>query len=1055
MPKSCRIAVITGMLLFQCCWAVYGQSWKDLSTRADSLSDALNYDSAVAVAELALNEAEKAFGTEDTVIATILYQLGTYHLKSRNYGDAESYFQQSLAVREKLLGADHPDVAAALYYLGGIYLRQGEYEKAEPFFQRALAVRERHFGPEHPQVAKSSFGFASLKIRQENYTEAEAFGKRAVSILEKALGPDSPEVITPVVILADLYQRLGRYTDAAVYYKRALDISKISFGSKHPQVARSMTGLANVYYLMGDYAEAEPLYKQAIQTHEKQFGANHQLVGIDLTNFGLVYAAQGKFDEAEELYRRAIEILETSLGAEHPFVGSCFSFLAHIYLQKGEFKPAESSFRKALQIATKRFGADHSEVAMIMNSLADVFLGQRDYRRADSLYRSALLILENVVGGQHPFLVASLDGLAVCYSERGQYDEALPFFERSIRIEEKVYGADHPELARTTELLSHHYRLQKDLTRSLELAERAVGIRRHNLRVGAMVMSEKDALTYAQYMRNSVNGYLSCFFDADVNDCDSLKKAADIIFSTKGEISDEIFKRRKSFISEADSVTVALAESYRLTKHQLSQLFNSGPGDNAPEDFTRELDSLRGRANLLEAELARKSMSFRKEQDLGEVNIEKVREALPNNATLVEYLRFDYRSLQPDTVIPHYLALIVDKHDGLRIIDLGLADAIDSEVAQYRRHFLNVALSNRPPSKGDLAIHSYLAGVLYDHVWKAIEDYVADTGLLIIAPDGMLNLVSFAGLPVDKNTYLIEKNPVHYLSAGRDLIRLQYQDRPGSGLFALGDPDYDANAEARDSSLEHSIRATEGPNDQLRNARSGWDDMSSVTVSRLPGTRTEIMDISDTWKERFAEPVWTYLGVDASEENFKRFTTGKRVIHLATHGYYATGSQYVSRSKSLFGLNVAFAGDNPLLLSGLFFSGANLRGEGADRFAVEDGILTAEEVSTLDLSGAQWVVLSACESGLGEVKSGEGIYGLRRAFQIAGARTIISSLWPISDKATSEMMNVLYGYSTESLPTALQKVAVKNLRELRKSGRPDHPYTWAAFIAIGDWKGLQ
>ena len=147
-----------------------------------------------------------------------------------------------------------------------------------------------------------------------------------------------------------------------------------------------------------------------------------------------------------------------------------------------------------------------------------------------------------------------------------------------------------------------------------------------------------------------------------------------------------------------------------------------------------------------------------------------------------------------------------------------------------------------------------------------------------------------------------------------------------------------------------------------------------------------------------------------------------------------------------------YTGENPLLLSGLFFAGANLHGDRADSLGAEDGILTAYEVSAMDLAGTELVVLSACETGVGEVAAGEGVYGLRRAFQMAGARTVVSALWPVSDQATAEMMGGLYERQDEALPDAMRRIQLEKLDRLRNRGKIDHPFTWGGFIALGDWR---
>ena len=187
-----------------------------------------------------------------------------------------------------------------------------------------------------------------------------------------------------------------------------------------------------------------------------------------------------------------------------------------------------------------------------------------------------------------------------------------------------------------------------------------------------------------------------------------------------------------------------------------------------------------------------------------------------------------------------------------------------------------------------------------------------------------------------------------------------------------------------------------------------------------------------------------FYGGDASEERFKSDAPGNRVIHLATHGYFLGGA---------CDSGGAFVGENPLLLSGLFLAGANLHGRDADSLGAEDGILTAYEVSAMDLEGTELVVLSACETGLGEMTEGEGVYGLRRAFQIAGARTVVSALWPVGDEETAELMGRIYQGGDLGIADVMRKVQMEEIHVLRSRGQVDHPFTWGAFIALGEDAG--
>lgn len=291
--------------------------------------------------------------------------------------------------------------------------------------------------------------------------------------------------------------------------------------------------------------------------------------------------------------------------------------------------------------------------------------------------------------------------------------------------------------------------------------------------------------------------------------------------------------------------------------------------------------------------------------------------------------------------------------------------------------------------------------------------------------------------------------------SGRDLVRLN--DAPkahATELLALGDPDFDATVDVRRSVTARTALAAV-PWQGYRSGspfQSACSDSLLNRVPRLYGTDDEIQRLTRLWNGTSKDSAISLLRRQASEENFKALAPGKKVIHVSTHGFFESFDCFKER----MGMNGAAASDvfeeNPLLGSGLLLAGCNRRDELEDRTDVEDGILTAEEVSAMNLSGTKCVVLSACVSGLGEIKGGEGVYGLRRAFQLAGARSVVSSLWPISDQTAERFVSSLYSNFDKPLPVSMQIAATSYLRDMRKRGMSVHPFAWGAFISTGDWR---
>jgi CHAT domain-containing protein len=408
-------------------------------------------------------------------------------------------------------------------------------------------------------------------------------------------------------------------------------------------------------------------------------------------------------------------------------------------------------------------------------------------------------------------------------------------------------------------------------------------------------------------------------------------------------------------------------------------------------------------------------------------------------------------------------------------VPLGSAASVDTLVAHWRDQLTAVS---RSASSAEAETDYRTAGAaLRTRIWDPIRNHLNGATTVFVVPDGSLNLVSLVALPIGQTRYLIEEAPVlHYLSAERDLVTGESSSHNG-GLLALGGAAFDdASVFAGVTKPSTTPAAPESRLAPVASTRTttfdklsaGCPTLRSMRFSPLAETRREVQDVAKLWTDSPAEVL---DGRAASERAFKHDAPGHEVLHLATHGFFlgndcsvATGS-----TRSVGGLTStqnnpaaqpkqrqamqSVLTENPLLLSGLALAGANRRAAAGP--SDDDGILTAEEVTALNLEGVKWVVLSACDTGLGEVKAGEGVFGLRRAFQIAGARTIIMSLWSVDDEATRIWMRALYQNRLEkhlSTADSVHAASLDLLRERRARGQGTHPFYWAGFVAAGDWR---
>jgi len=1071
-----------------------GETWKELVLESISLADRYEYDSAIAVAYQALQVAEEEFGESDTITAKVHYYLGRHYSEKADYRNSEKHLRRALAInqenlppahrliasclsalglvytnlgnfdlaesahiaalkiKKEVLGTEHIDYANSLETLAELYEIQDKYKLAKSQRSHAVEIKERLLGNEDSDLAMSLNGLGNIYRIQGDLGKADSLFNRALNIQQKVLDENDPEVAYTLNSLANIQSEKGRFRDAIKLYTRSSQILEQALGQHHTVLATVMSNLAICHHNLGDYYNAEPLYKKALIIAENKFGTNNPKLIFHLNGLANLYMRTERYDEAETYFKQALEIAQANFGNNHFDVALSCTNLGFLYFRQKKYELAKPLFENALSISESSKGADPSDIVNCQENLARLYARQRNYNEADSLFACAISGYQNIFGNDYHEVGKLLQYRAEMYTDLMKLTEAESLYAEALEILKKSLTPSHHFVGDCLIWYSRLHRLNKNFDAALKMAWEAYKNCRRNYLQNYMVLPENDALAYFHYLQASSNNFLSCYFDSPSAGKLFCNNAAEMVFSCKGQVSDCILERQKSLISEKDSTALLLADSLKTLKYRLSRLFVDGPKEDDIV-FQKKSDSLQMIANLLEGRLARLSISFRKHQEDQNIDVRRLRRLLPENTILVEYIMYNYLHSKSDSLIPRYLAIVLSSENDPIIINLGNACTIDSLIAGYRGHMLNIAKNRLIASESDLFEYRSICDGLYALIWKPLEKFIEGNRQVFIAPDGALNILSFAGLMDERGTYFIEKFTLHYLSSGRDLIRLEEKGDAGSGLFALGDPNFNAGVLERLNKFS-MVQSTgnQGNRNLLRGVFARAGDVKNITMSSLTGTRQEIESIIESWNKYSTEPVFAYLGSKASEDNFKADAPGSRVIHLATHGYFLEKKFQPDRHGYNFEMEFDRIIENPLLRSGLFLAGGNLHGAGADSAGIEDGILTAYEVSAMDFSGAELVVLSACETGLGAIQGSEGVYGLRRAFQMGGARTVISALWPVSDKWTTDLMSGLYNLREETLCDQMRRIQLDMIRGLREEGVSDHPFSWAGFIVLGEWR---
>jgi tetratricopeptide (TPR) repeat protein/CHAT domain-containing protein len=1000
--------------------------------------------------------------------AASLNQLGRIYYAMGKYAAAEPLYHQALAIRHAALGETHPDYATSLNNLAGLYRMLGNYTEAGPLYHQALAIFRNIRGENHPDYATSLNNLAGLYLDMGNYAATKPLYEQALAIRRQALGEQHPDYATSLNNLAFLYRLLNNYTEAKPLYEQALAIRGQALGEQHPDYASSLNNMAELYRLLGDYATAEPFYRQAAEINRHVLGEDHPNYANDLNNMAFFYQAIGDYAAAEPLYHKALAIRKVALGENHPDYASSLGNLAILYKMLGNYAAAELLFQQTLEIDRRTFGEAHPDYATDLSNLAIVYWAQGNYAAAEPLCQQALSIRRMVFGPNHPDYATSLNNLALLYWARGDYAAAEPLYRQVVEIDRRALGENHPSYATDLNNLAALYAALGQVDEALLLMQKVAEIDNHTIAQIFSLGSDRQRRAAVQALQNRFHIYLSLILRSFTSTPAALQHALDTTMRRKGIAATALTIQRDAILSSRYPELTSQINSLTMLRTEIGELTFAGPESDSITTYRDRLACLTTQYERLEADLARHIPEIRGDEKLSSTIRLRVAQALPEGSILVEFIRVNMVNFTAvpacgDTVweAAHYVAfvLLAQNPEDIHLYDLGEAEPIDRWIAEFRqtihrtaedassthehpappladitvssdRPTLRDALtatmrSMRPFTENPATLNQAALGNKLRHALiDPLLPILGERTQLILAPDGDLSRLPFEVLPLDEKRYMIDAYHMSYLSAGRDALRFGAVARQAAEPLVIADPDFDLT------------------NTTVSNSSPG------VPFTRLEGTRREGEQVATLLR------VTPLLDKKALEQTLKAHPS-PYILHLATHGFFfptPPPELSVDLQASLTPYDSGRLGhvtraSNPLLRSGLALAGANTwLQEGVLVPEAEDGLLTAFDVTGLDLLDTDLVVLSACETGLGTIQIGEGVFGLRRAFMLAGARTLVMSLWRVPDHATHELMVSFYQRVLAGVPRAQ---ALREAQQALRVRYPD-PLYWGAFICQGD-----
>jgi MYXO-CTERM domain-containing protein len=820
----------------------------------------------------------------------------------------------------------------------------------------------------------------------------------------------------------------GQFDTALPLAERVLALRKQALPAGDVKIGSAMGDLGALHLLLNDHLRAEPLLEGAALLIEKAKPDSKELA-LALLNLASLYRARGETRGAA-LVDRAITLHEKIGGPDNPDLGSALRQRASML---GRAPEAKKLLQRARAIHEK--ARDERQVVIDILSLARFERADKASTEAVNLYNEAIPRAEKAYGPDHPQMITVHLAVADFWRREGsqdkrQFEKASAAYQRAERVVLKVFGPKHTRLAEVYSEWSLCAQAQNDMPRAIELRTKANDIEENHLASVLASGSEQVKQGYLNKLAAHADDTVALHLWGDgqraINDQAAARLALTTILRRKGRVLDAVAQGVTGLSARMSSEDKKLLTELNKVRSDLSSMMIRGPGATSPTDYQARLNALSARATAIEVQVSASSAALRVETT--PITLEAVQAAIPEDAALVEIYRYNHRNAKAYSAsveseggfTTKYAGYVLRRNGPVRAMYFEESGLIENVVNQFRGGLAD-------PERRDVGDPAWR---LYQMTISRIEPLFGDAKRILISPDGALNLVPFAAMLDVKHKFLAERWAFSYLSSGRDLLRFKIDGGAGKQPIVIANPDYDAGGAAAGGNGGGSTRS---------------GDLSRAKFSALPGTQGEADAI-----HKIIPKAAMYTAAAATEATLKQ-VHGPEFLHIATHGFFLANTSKDQRGSRALVLEKdvpaaerpTFRIKDPLLRSGLALAGANVKRGGDD-----DGILTALEASGLDLHGTKMVVLSACETGIGELSYGEGVFGLRRALVIAGSETQVMSLWKVDDDATRQLMS---SYYEELMKGAGRSEAMRDVQlAMMKNKDTAHPFYWASFIVSGN-----
>ena len=1032
-----------------------------------------NYKKAVTCYLSALNNVEFDEKRKDSTYFNILNRLSQNYRslaseseKVKSYKEAISYYLKALDNIELEEKKTRPDYSNVLYRLGINYRRIGNYDESIDFFKRRLSSIDTSEVSEREKYANILNSISISHKYKDDFANALEYNRLSTEIKKDLYGEKDSKYLRNVNSLNQIYYELSKYNIAIPLQKLVLSL--------YPENEKNGLHYSNALYTLSllyngtnEYKKEIKLLNKAKQILSKRPKYKDRIIDIN-NNLAVAFDNLGDYEKAITFMK---DVLVNTSKEERKYPRRLQN-LAFYHAKLGEFDKALSIYNQALISCKNVFGTKHSKYAQLVDAVGQLHIRNGKFNKAKALFEEAINVTEHIddFDESHSEYGFYLNNYARSLLKLGQYDEAIKLLKKNIEITESDSIIDKGRYYRKQHDLASAYILTDEYEKALELLnsfKEAYGLQLGSTHedygqllksIGKAYIGVSEYENAISYMDSSNNVLISQidkvfkfrsekenkefvktlvpefdeFQSILINDHEPMSNLVEMNLNNQLLLKNLLLSQSKrimdKLVNSNDTSTVNKVYKYKELKSKINKNHNLKSFDR-----TENLDSLKNILNEKEVELA-KLYSDKFDIDISLTKSwEIAKKQLKENEIAIEFANFKHFENNNWSNDVLYVAYIYKNEWGNpKIVNL------------FEEKKLIKLLNNKTPNQLYATRGSKAKGVtnlsnIYDLVLKPLEAELKNVKTIYFSPSGILNQVPFSAISIKKNERLIDKYKLIRLSATSKISKLEPLTQPNDIIFFGGvEYDFSLHNQVKDSTLFNlkELEAFKTSNSNLRDSKS-W--------KYLPGTLAEIENIKSQFENKNKSNK-VLKGKSATEEEFKKLDgNSPKIIHIATHGFFYENLKDKTQNTQLSdSLSLYTYAEDPLLRSGLILAGGNYAWKnGVNLYGKEDGILTAMEISNLDLSNTDLVVLSACETGLGDIEGSEGVYGLQRAFKIAGVDIVIMSLWEVPDKETAEFMEHLYSNWLNGM--ALRD-AFNETQRLMSNKYSNQPEKWAAFV---------